>query len=561
MQAYSSPRCSTNENGPVLGHTDPGYFLHPSDNPLATIQSQIREMSRLQEDLAQVREKLFVERTRLRSTGAAVRMQRIKMGNMEGQFMNFLRIFLHESRIALPSSIMDAYEEIEKARDEMGSSEDDFLEDERALGAAEQSFTQRESMFYQHQCPDVFNKLTLDSCQHYIMSDAPHPPPPPDPVNLAGDVVLVHDAPPPPPPTPPFSPLNVSEPPKESQNLPIQPRKIVTTAGDVELQYNVAMKELESLRKEFDSFRPHQSEILERNHPKPQRNFKLPILHTSHSDFEEKYSNVLSRLSDCEVKVQRLRVRTAKFRGMPQGPKRRKSDPVCSGGQTALPNLLMTRAQTVVSPGEYDSTEMKLRVREWMLEYSRNNPIERRIYTNILEKRGVVVFGDDSLKERTEEYWSFGTADGSSFSTSDGSIHTFGNSIDQPRASKLQMGDASQKTEMDKTRAHAIPEYQYSELGTDSAQNQGCEICSNSIAEGMFAVNQDTSNATPYSFVEADLRNTSTRACMDTGPKFPWTSNHGRCKSASSAIGQPKAVSRSADLMLFSQHVIEAIPS
>ncbi|KAK3213746.1 hypothetical protein GRF29_28g807247 [Pseudopithomyces chartarum] len=158
---------------------------------------------------------------------------------------------------------MDAYEKVEEARDEMGIIEDDFIQNERAVGVAEQSFTQKENMFYQHQFPNIFNKLTTDPYQQYTASDEPlppppPPPPPPDPVNLAGDLVLVHDAPPPPPMFAPY--IGVPGSPRDSQTFPIQPREAFETARDVEVEYNMAMTELESLRKEFDSFRPQSPE-------------------------------------------------------------------------------------------------------------------------------------------------------------------------------------------------------------------------------------------------------------------------------------------------------------
>lgn len=535
---------------------------------LAQMQAQIEELGRLQENLAQIREKLLVERTKLRYTGEAVRQQRIKMGNMEGQLMSFLRRYIHESPTALPSSIMDAYEKVEEARDEMGIIEDDFIQNERAVGVAEQSFTQKENMFYQHQFPNIFNKLTTDPYQQYTASDEPlppppPPPPPPDPVNLAGDLVLVHDAPPPPPMFAPY--IGVPGSPRDSQTFPIQPREAFETARDVEVEYNMAMTELESLRKEFDSFRPRQSELLERNNASVQRDFKLPNYHAIHSDFEEEYSKVLSKLLDCEVKAQRLRVKTAKFRGFPEVPKRRQSDLVRTAGVTALPAPLMIRAQTVVSPDEYNSTEMRLRVREWILEYSRNNPIERKIYTNILEKLGVVVFDGDAMKERTEEYWSFGATNSSSFSAGGGSMETIDDSIDHPIASKSATSGASQETELKTKRILGkqiyTPEQQCCGLNKQLVLTHDYQSHPNSTAEGSSIENSDLPDETFPSVARRDLQACSIEPPTNIERKLPQTFSHQRCRSASSVTSRSKAVSDPADLKLFSQHNIESVPS
>lgn len=536
----------------------------PSD-PVPSPQVMFREISRLQEDVNRLREHLLVERAKLRLTGEAVRKQRFQTSNMEGKLLASLRVFVNDNRIHLPPSIEEAYEKVEQARDSLGTMEDDYLLDERALGAAERLFMQKENTFYQHQLPELFTRIASSFAQQRVQPSnhshpSPPPPPPPlDPIVLGDGMILVHDAPPPPPPSPPLLSNSTSYGSPEGSPLStIQRIELNSNPHDVEMQYVLAKAELEDLRKEFDSLRPRQSEMIKHEFDSGRKDFRTPTDYTYSSDFEEKYSEVLSRLSACEVKVQRLHTETAQFRGTPEKLQRRRSAPLQAHKLNHSPLTSMVRAQTVVAPGEYDKIQMESRVREWLLEYSRNNPIERNVYANILKTEGIKISDEDSLKERTEEYWPTGVANRTSILAGDSSVNIFGNSASLICPSQHLASGSSQEIssykELTLSKRLCAREYYCSESDHNRSPALDHHIHSKSTPENTSLANQDVQNVASLSFSGLVPDPPRTKFPRREGHIFTKGFHHDRCRSATNVPINFRAVSDSIELGPNSNH-------
>lgn len=422
---------------------------------------KLQELIRLQEDVALAREDVLVERSKLGSIVEALRSQRIETSTLEGQLMNLLRKFVNEKNGTLSQTIEDTYQQAEWMRQNMSVIEDDFLEAVRDLGGTEWQFMQKERVFYQYQLPEKVTELNSALSQHHvtqhvhpppppnsvllgdnaiIVHDAP-PPPPPNPVLLEDNAIIVHDAPPPPPPKPGlvgdrpmiFYDTSPSSPPPSALIRGIQDSSdglLRSKTQEAEKRYQSAIKELDDLRREFDSLRPRQSEFLEQECERDEKSCKCVVGQLGCSDLEERYSDVLSRLSECEVKVQRLRLDTELFNVAPAVLHGKESDPVPEENQTFVVSRGFTEKQPEAGVGEGDLSRVQLRVREWLLEHFKNDPLARRTFSNNLEMNGMIS-AKHSLEELPSLYKPSTASDRSPVSVYDDKVKSIGGSIGQ----------------------------------------------------------------------------------------------------------------------------------
>lgn len=383
MQALGSSDTlfyGSNDSTEVLEHTYSGPDLGlPKDFARSIVESplsKLHEIALFQDDVSQARKDLLVERSKTKSAGDAVRSQRIVTGNIEGQLFNALRDFYNTNIGTLPPAIAQVYERVIQERDRLGSIEDSYIEAERALGGSEWRFMQKEAMLYQYHFPDL--RALMDSIipQAYPRTEMrPPPPPPPDPVLLGPQTVLVYDAPPPPPPHPPeIQSLNSGEP---SIMTGLRPTTQVepTLEASLNTQYRTAVDELETLRKDFDSLRPKQSELLETELEERITHAEAPEHRVRSQELFEQYSTLLDKLVKKEVQVQRLRHKIWEYSSSKNDLGRRMPD-------------------------------------EWMLNNFKTNFMDRKIYMNVLEDTGIPI--PLAWEEMSERYWWPNTTDSSS---------------------------------------------------------------------------------------------------------------------------------------------------
>jgi len=394
-------------------------------NDLDHVRAKLKEVARNQEVLSHVREGLLLERSKLRSSAYGVREQRIAAGDAEVQFMNILRDFYRRNGETFPQALEVAYERVVEERDALGSLEEEYLQAERASSGSEWNFIEKERVFYQYELQDIVTDGERNDTQHDLpteltrlpplLSPLPSPPPPPPPL-LPVNTILIHGAPPPPPPPPPSPPIYL---PPRSTFLTSQkthphppPSTRLPVAGTVHQQYREALSELDSLRRTFNLLRSRQSQLLDvsprRNMKRPHATLDLP----DSQDFYETYSELLDNIADCEVKVQHLKQEDMQYENLNTLLSRRMSDPISTEKRCSSSINIITRAHTDgVLHTVLDNPNMKLRIRDWLLDYMKNNTIERTMYFNILAAHGISVSDINSLEECAEHYWPLDRSD------------------------------------------------------------------------------------------------------------------------------------------------------
>ncbi|KAF1971094.1 hypothetical protein BU23DRAFT_200266 [Bimuria novae-zelandiae CBS 107.79] len=372
---------------------------------LVPIRAKVEEIRCSQEILSNARQNMLVERSRIRSRAEDVRSQRMTTGDAVANFMNHLREFFNENRDLLPPSITKAYEKVVQERDRLGPDEDDFsqaeqsyLREERSLDGQEWKFQQEERFMYQYQLPDLFTQIDSTTLFHNGQRSPPQlslpfpplPPPPPPPVLEKGSTLVSN----PPPPPPPLS-LDAEETAHESQLSPTVFEDF-PVPRNVEQEYHSAASELDRIRREFDSLRPYQSELLEQGETKDGIPTNTPI------EFREKYMSLLKELSESEVKVQRLRLENMQVRTPKAQYSRRASDSLRKYGPSFD---TITRAYTDGAvPSTYDNAAIRSRIREWSGRIT-YNVIEKSVYRNMLESKGISVPDLASLDPSSGQYW------------------------------------------------------------------------------------------------------------------------------------------------------------
>ncbi|KAF2439047.1 hypothetical protein P171DRAFT_525612 [Karstenula rhodostoma CBS 690.94] len=449
MQAQASstdPFCGSTDSTEVPEHgSDVRILSNFAQSVVISPLSRLHEVTLAQEDVSRARQDLLVERSKTRSAGEAVRLQRIVTGNVEGQLLNALREFYNANAKAFPASITEAYGKAIQERDRLGSIEDGYFEAERTLGGSEWRFMQKEEMLYQYHFPDL--RAHMDSALSKYTD--PPPPPPPDPVLIGNQTVLVHNAPPPPPP-PHTLPLDSREPVVVVEPSPIN-RSMPNSVVQLEEQYKSAVTELDNLRKEFDSLRPQQSELLELEFGKRRTHIEASEHRVRSQVLFEQYSTLLTKLAEKEVEVQHLR-------------------------QTrwGTPDI---------------NTDMSRRMSdEWMLDYVKTNPMERKMYMNVLEETGILMPHGDSLDEWSERYW-FSHATNSSSADGPDSIQAVGNRphTDSSTSSNMDKSVQTNATPQGYDLPTTQPAPQQSPLlilDKASSHSRDYEICSERFAYG-----------------------------------------------------------------------------
>jgi hypothetical protein len=416
MQADRFANQSRLPNSSLGNDAGTGHSRTFDEDSLAAVRTKLEEVARSQEMLREAREMLLVERSQVRATGEAVHKQRTATGDAEVQFMNHLRAFVHEHDKDLPDVLVAAYDQVIDQRDKLGAMEEEYLQAERTLGGSEWTFGQKERVFYQYDIrrivPDDDKSTTPYGFQHNSVAPRqpiPQPPLPPPPV-LDENVIIVHGAPPPPPPPPP--PLEITATFVRDAPSPPPPANWPHTSGTVHQLYQAALTDLDQLRRDFNSLRSQQSRLLDisphRSRYHPDATLKL----SGHSNFYNTYSELLGKMAECEVKVQHLKQESMRYETLHTLLSRRMSDPIHMDKRAASPLGTITRAQTDgVLPTALDNASIKLRIREWLLDYMKNSTVERAMYVNILEAVGIPVSEMNPLEECAVQYWPLGSSD------------------------------------------------------------------------------------------------------------------------------------------------------
>jgi hypothetical protein len=319
------------------------------------LRQQLEDVSRQQRQLANAREKLLMKREQLRACGKILRTQREKTGRAEEVFMTSVRRFYsdQEGRPSLPSHIQEQYRLMEQARDELGEAEDEWMQTDRQLGGEEWDFSDKEAMFYRNDVATRFSDEFFDS---------------------------------------------ILRRPRSPQQQPHVPEHAFAVRPDYQAEYDTEHLKLQALRKEFNSMRDQQAQYLEkrRSHKLLQR--PLSLLPKQDPVFMSRYEQLLTDIAETEVKVQQLKQKVMETDSLTHVLKRRASEPLTPGPpKTSLSGL--KRAQTDGGLSTLDNPDVRSRIREWLLDYLRNNTIEKTQYREILKSHGAPDLDEESWQE------------------------------------------------------------------------------------------------------------------------------------------------------------------
>lgn len=310
------------------------------------IQRRLDEASLVQEDLREQRQKLLIQREKIRSASNQLRAQRVKTGDAEATFMTALRQFFTERREDFPPKLNDAYGHVEAARDELGAMEEDYLQAESTLSGLEWTFTGKESDVYQFDFHELFASLNS--------------PPPAEPSAIASDV---HG------------------------------------------NYEMAKAELRDSQEQFKYLREEQSKHINLHNLPGVRDPEAVYASTAslHVSSQSEYFQVLDRIMASEVKVQKLKQLPPDQISMLVD--RRMSDPVYS--RTHAPNPFeehaRARTESAVQALSNDPYTQR-KIEEWVLDCLSNNPIQRKIYIEPENMVGGQQPPDDSRIDQQGRY-------------------------------------------------------------------------------------------------------------------------------------------------------------
>jgi len=354
------------------------------------------DLSKGQRKLAQTRQTFFVQREQLRAAGSALAKQREKTAEAEGKFMKEIRrlrqvyierpcpdleriepfyqalerehgsqqgqnvlpeaSFMSEIRKVIQcygahpdlSKIEKLYKAVEEERDRLGELDYDWIQTERKLEGTELNFGREESDFYQADLGPLFS----------------------------GDFnSLLHR-------------LNLR--PRQPQHVADDPLIFGT---DYQEEHKIALAELQELRKEFNSLRPRLAEYIEEKRSHKTQQPPISEFPRQDPEFMHRSEELTWKIANSQVKVSKLKEKAMQQEGYAHVMKRRFSEPPA----TKPASSPLKRAQT--EPGLAnlldDLPDTKILIKEWLLDYMKNNPVEKTLYREMLKYFGISAFEEE----------------------------------------------------------------------------------------------------------------------------------------------------------------------
>jgi len=359
-------------------------------------------LSEYQVKIGTARKELLVKRERLRSAGRKVQMKRVEAGDAEAKLMNRLREFVNKYDDVLSQSLFEAYEVVAQIRDDLGEMEEDYLQGERDLTGEEWKYLDQDDTFYQFDIHGILPESigsndAASQDQRQIASLFPPPPTPPrlsdhSPVYLVESFSPYVPRMPPPPPPPPLEACHL--PALQCFNLPRR-------------AYSAIAAEVNDLKKEFDQLREKQAQSI-RWYEGDEVLFEngVDVSEAGPTPSTRRYFDILHDISTREAEAVQLRVMGLDQHCKPTTLIRRNSDTVRLPENTLLCTATMRRTKTESNTSFTENDPAtKAKILQWLLQYLKDNAVEKRLYWKTLEEVGVSdpVAGD--WQERAEEFW------------------------------------------------------------------------------------------------------------------------------------------------------------
>ena len=407
------------------------------------LRDVLQDVASKQETLAKLREDLVIERQRLISSRNQVRAKRLETRDAEAGLMSFLRNLMNEIQQKVPASLLESYNRVDTLRNELGILEEEFLLAERKFAGSEWGLMDEENDFYQFELLDVIENAVsgvaspLHDYEQVLASTGPtsdllnpgatavpgipsHPPPGYIPGG-EGVVQSNQHVPPPPPPlllhtAQSNTPEPVVERSIESPPLTIHPppQDVSTGSSDGLRDYHTVIEELEILRRSFETLRHERAEVLDTIEDDSVSISSVPSIGSKDDNMvqpaaagieRQTFFQILQQISDPEIEATRLKNETMFNDIQLLATTRRHSDPTNFANAVQTPSIFMSRALSETAiPTLSNDSGAKGRLREWLLAQLKEDPLQRRMYRNILMYRGLQTPADETWEDRASSY-------------------------------------------------------------------------------------------------------------------------------------------------------------
>ena len=421
------------------------------------LRDVIQDVASKQETLANLREDLIIERQRLISTRNQVRAKRLETRDAEAGLMSCLRNLMNDIQQKIPASLLESYNRVDTLRNELGILEEEFLLAERKFAGSEWRFMDEENDFYQFELLDVIENAVSDGASplhdyEQVLartgptSELPNPgatavpgipshPPPGYIPDGEGVVRSNQHVPPPPPPlllhtAQSNSPEPVVERSIESPPLAVHPtpQNVSTGSSDGLRDYHTVKEELEILRRSFETLRHERAEVLDTIEDDSVSISSVPSISSKDDNMvqpaaaieQQTFFQILQQISDREIEATRLKNETMFNDIQLLATTRRYSDPTNFANAVQTPSIFMSRALSETAiPTLSNDSGAKGRLREWLLAQLKEDPLQRRMYRNILMYRGLQTPADETWEDRASSYWNIDHASDDEMETID----------------------------------------------------------------------------------------------------------------------------------------------
>lgn len=421
------------------------------------LQDVLQDVASKQETLAKLREDLVIERQRLISSRNQVRIKRLETRDAEAGLMSCLRNLMNDIQQKVPASLLESYNRVDTLRNELGILEEEFLLAERKFAGSEWGFMDEENDFYQFELLDVIENAVSDGASplhdyEQVLastgptSDLPNPgatavpgiPSHSPPGYIPGGEGVVRSNQHVPPPPPPLllhtaqsnPPEPVVERSTKSPPLAIHPPpQVVSTGSSAGLRdYHTVIEELEILRRSFETLRHARAEVLDTIEDDSVSISSVPSIGSKDDNMvqpaaaieQQTFFQILQQISDREIEATRLKNETM-FNGIQLlATTRRYSDPTNFANAVQTPSIFMSRALSETAiPMLSNDSGAKGRLREWLLAQLKEDPLQRRMYRNILMYKGLQTPADETWEDRASSYWNIDRASDDEMETID----------------------------------------------------------------------------------------------------------------------------------------------
>jgi hypothetical protein len=306
---------------------------------VAQLREKVKKLTAQQVELSEQREQVLVDRQNFVQSAARVHAQISRSANAAANLMNVFRRHYNELGTTLPAELIGAYTTLDEEKDKLGSLEADHLKTEDDLGALEWNFMELENDLYQYDLHQLLSDEELDD-------DSPR----------------------------------AQEP---SHTMAKTPDPISASTA---IQYQVASTEYNRLIHRFKILREKVTERLV-DDASDLGIDENELQELANSGFVQTFSDMLTQMVDCEVRLKRLKGELISHRDARSVTSRRLSEPTPYTGKLSFDSDMISRVHSDGDvPDSVENVPTLHRVKEWLLDCLKQNALEKTKYLSILQQ-------------------------------------------------------------------------------------------------------------------------------------------------------------------------------